>query len=391
MIFAKFAKKWLGGILKKMKIAIFTDSFFPTLGGTERAVLGLANELLAQNHEVAVFCPNHPDAANFQFDFPVYRCPSVGLTANDRMALPRFSRKFQKQIMAFKPDIIHCQSVSGIANAGIRYGVKNNAPVVFTVHTKFRQALMGSIKIKFIVDLYVRIIAKRINKANVVCTVSHDMVEELKKYGVKKPVSVVRNGMMFNREILSEETKNIAIKKYNISSKDVVLLFVGRIVKVKNIDLIFDALKTLNNPGCKMIFAGDGPDLAYFKALAEKQMLSNVVFAGKVSEDELKSLYYNADLFVFPSVFDNDPLVVTEAAIFETPAITLAGTGSAERITNGQDGFIASSPEDFKLLLSKLCSQKELLKPVGMAAAQSIPKTWAQAAEEYLNVYKKLL
>ena len=241
-----------------MRIAIFTDSFYPTLGGTERAVLGLANELVAQNHEVAVFCPNHPDAVDLQFDFPVYRCPSIRMTDNDHMALPRFSRKFAKQIKAFNPDIIHCQSVSGIANAGIRYGRKNSVPVVFTVHTKFRQALMGTIKNKFIVNLYVKMIAKRINKAQVVCTVSHDMVKELKNYGVKKQICVVRNGMMFSREILSEDTKNIAIKKYNISPKNIVLLFVGRIVKFKNIDLILDALKTLKNPDCKAIFAGGG-------------------------------------------------------------------------------------------------------------------------------------
>ena len=108
-------------------------------------------------------------------------------------------------------------------------------------------------------------------------------------------------------------------------------------------------------------------------------------------EDELKSLYYNADLFVFPSVFDNDPLVITEAAIFETPAITLAGTGSSERITNGQDGFTAKDTEDFKLLLAQLCNKKELLKSVGKVAAQTIPKTWAQSAEEYLNIYQKML
>lgn len=374
-----------------MKIAIFTDSFFPTIGGTERAVLGLANELLAQNHEVAVFCPNHAKAVDCQFNFPVFRCPSIRVTSNDFMAFPRFSRKLKKQIKEFNPDIIHCQSVSGMANAGIRFGKKNCIPVICTVHTKFHQALLSKIKSKFIVNLYVQLITKRINKADVVCTVSNDMVKELKNYGVKKSVSVVRNGMIFNREILDEDIKNIARKKYNITPQNVVLLFVGRIVRYKNIDLILDAIKTLKNHDCKTIFAGGGDDLSFYKSKALKQNCGEVIFAGQVAENELKSLYYNADLFVFPSVFDNDPLVITEAAIFHTPAITLFGTGSAERISDGRNGFVAKNEEHFKTLLAELCLQKELLKSVGKVASQTIPKTWAQAAEEYLNIYQKLL
>jgi len=113
-----------------MKIAIFTDSFLPGVGGTENAVLGLATEL-SKEFEVAVFCPEYKINCN-NFPFKVVRCKSIKISGNETFPLPRLSRKFKKQLKEFAPDIIHCQSISGVANAGLRYALKNKKPVLFT-------------------------------------------------------------------------------------------------------------------------------------------------------------------------------------------------------------------------------------------------------------------
>lgn len=384
-----------------MRIAIFTDSFLPGVGGTENAVLGLATELSKEN-EVAVFCPSCKKEVE-NLPFKVFRCKSIGIGGNDQISFPRFSSKFKKEIKTFAPDIIHCQSVSGVANAGLRYARKNNIPVLFTIHTKFKDAFEQGLKFKFLSNAYLRLIAKRINKSDLCCTVCQSMVDEigyyddlLKKQAEETPrckdVKIIRNGMVFERELLSEDIKKFALDKYKLGQASTVLLFVGRISKLKNLDLVFETLKNLKNQNYKMLVVGVGQDLNYYKKLVKKEGLEEkVVFTGKVPIDELKSIYYNADLFVFPSIFDNDPLVVTEASLFQTPSITLAGTGSSERITDMQNGFIAKDEKDFAEKIDFLIENKHILKECGEKAEWEIPKSWETVAKEYMEVYKKLI
>lgn len=380
-----------------MKIAIFTDSFLPGVGGTENAVLGLATEL-SKEFEVAVFCPEYITNCN-NFPFKVVRCKSIKISGNETFPLPRLSRKFKKQLKEFAPDIIHCQSISGVANAGLRYALKNKKPVLFTIHTKFREAFKSGLKLNCLTNMYINLVAKRINKSDQCYTVCESMVKEVASYGKNngahlpcQNAKIIRNGMVFERENLSEEVKKFAREKYQLDKVDNVFLFVGRIIKLKNIDLIFETLKSMRDKNFKMFFVGVGAGLTYYQKLAVKEkMQDKIVFTGKIPTDELKSLYYNADLFLFPSIFDNDPLVITEAALFKTPSLTLAGTGSSERLTHNHNGFIAKDEEEFVELVNTLLTQKELLRECGENAEKEIPKGWETVAKEYVEVYKELI
>lgn len=375
-----------------MKIAIFTDSFFPSVGGTERAVLGLANEFVKSN-EVVVFCPTNTKVED-NYNFKVVRVTSLQITKNDRMALPQLSRILKKEFVKFMPDIIHCHSVSGMASAALKFGKLYNIPVIFTVHTKFKIAFSNSIKSKLIVNFLIKDLAKKLNASDRVCSVSNDMINELKAYGCKKDIKIIKNGMVFEKQQLTNYIKNLAKEKYEISAKEKNLLFVGRIVKFKNIDLILSTLQNLNekNIKFKMIFAGIGPDLEYYKKKIEALELDRkIFFTGSVTDDMLKSLYYNSDLFLFPSKFDNDPLVIVEAALFNTPSITLSGCGSSERIENNYNGFVANSEEEFIKKTQFVLSNDILLTECGGNAFNTIPRTWEESAREIFNEYTEII
>jgi len=120
-----------------MKVAIFTDSFPPSKGGTENAVMRYATAL-AKNHEVAVFAPKNikkMDTTNLPFK--VYRSLSIKVTTNDYWAMPKISCKMKRQLKEFAPDIIHTQTLGMMADYANAYGRKNGIPVVCTAHTKY--------------------------------------------------------------------------------------------------------------------------------------------------------------------------------------------------------------------------------------------------------------
>lgn len=378
-----------------MKIAIFTDSFLPGVGGTEKAVLGLATAL-QKNNEVVVCCPYYNKKYKDEFPFQVIRANSIKLTANDYFAFPNFTKSFEKKLKDFKPDVIHCQSVSPMTAYALKFAKKNNIPLLMTVHTKFRTAFARSIKSTVIVDGLIKNLVKKLNKANQVCTVSNDMIKELQDYGYKGNVKVVRNGAMFERINNLDELKKIAIKKYNLAQEKNIFLYVGHVVKFKNLQFTFDALKMLKDKGLsfKMLVVGKGFDDEYFKNYVEKLGLNeNVIFTGQIiDKKELSALYSVGEMFLFPSIFDNDPLTIVEAALHHIPAITIKGTGSSERIEDGVSGFVVeNNVEIFANKIFEVCQNKPLLQKIGDNAEKFIPKEWETTAKEYLDIYKTLL
>ena len=386
-----------------MKIALFTDSFLPGVGGTERAVLGLANAYLKLGEEVAVFCPDFNRHDDSEFAFPVFRCKSIKLSPNDVCAFPSLSGKFKKKLKDFNPDIIHCHTVSPMAAYALKYA--NNSKnkhlpsprrVIMTVHTKFKTAWECSVPSKAIVRAMVKDLRKKLYKADKVCVVSRDMIAELNSYGYDGEAAVIRNGAMFDKVDDIEKEKRLATEKYDLQNAENVLLFVGRIFRYKNLQFIFDALKLVKEkvPNFKILLTGKGDDEEYFKSYAEKLGLSaNTIFTGEITDKALlSSIYSVGELFVFPSLFDNDPLTVVEAASRRVPAITIKNTGSSERITDGVNGFIAeNNVEAFADKIVYLLNHKDELKQAGINAEKSIPKDWTQTAQEYLEIYKQVL
>lgn len=377
-----------------MKIAIFTDSYFPGIGGTEKATFGLANALNKDN-EVVVCCPSYHQKEQSS-PFKVLRARSIRLTSNDNFAFPEISCSFKKELKTFAPDIIHCQSVSPMAAYALKYGKKHNIPVVMTVHTKFRTAFSRSIKSKSIVNFLVKNIAKKLRKADKVFTVSSDMIPELNSYGYKGEISIIRNGATFERVKNLDEIKQLAIEKYNLQNEENIFVFVGHIVKFKNLQFTLDALKLVKetNPNFKMLFVGRGFDDEYFKNYANKLGLEdNVIFTGEITDKALlSSLFAVGHLYLFPSIFDNDPLTIVEAAVHKVPAITLKGTGSSERIEDGVSGFIVENNiNDYANKIIELITNKEYAKQVGENAERLIPKDWSQTAIEYLKEYNTLI
>ena len=379
-----------------MNIAIFTDSFFPGIGGTEKAVFGLADALKKANHNVLVACPKYKIKENRNYDFFVLRAKSLKLTQNDYYAFPSLTKDFKKALQDFSPDIIHCQSVSPMASFAIKYAKKHNIPVIFTVHTKFRTAFSRSIKSKLIVNMLIKNITSKLNKAQKVFTVSNDMKQELLSYGYKKDVTVIRNGCTFDKSLINVKNKHLAQKTYNLKQKTYVLLYVGHIVKFKNLQFLLDAIKILTTKmkNFRLLMVGKGLDDEYFKKyVQDNDLTSFVTFTGEITDNNmLSSIYKNADLYLFPSIFDNDSLTIVESAFHKIPSLVIENTGSSERITNNVSGFLSKNDvAEYANNIKKILKDKKLLTDVGKNAKKMIPMEWSDTASMYQKEYEKLL
>lgn len=365
-----------------MKIAIFTDSFVPGIGGTENAVLKFAKELAKEN-EVIVFAPNYHrffDESTLQFK--IVRARSIVVTKNDCWAMPAITRKIRKTLDEFKPDVLHTETLGMMASYANKYGKKHNIPIICTVHTKYRYCYKSIFKFSFIANIIARFVVKRAKNANKVCTVSNSMIEELKSYGYKGTIEVIRNGY---------DLKGIPFKEKN-TDKIFTMLYVGMIADFKNIKFSLDVLSSLKKRRSDFVFClvGRGNE-KQFKRYAKKiGVADNVVFTGEITDREkLYDIYSNADIMFFTSIFDNDSLVLLEAAEAGTPSLVISGSGSSERFIDNETAFFTEY-DKLKTVekIESLMDNRELIKKVGKNSV-NVFFSWREIALQYIEIYKK--
>lgn len=367
-----------------MRIALFTDSFIPGVGGTEQAVFRQATALM-QDHEVMVLAPRAGKNFNDSvFVFKVARAKSIQVTGNDYWAMPWASKKMKRALDEFKPEVVHIHTVGMMAGYGNKYARKHNIPSVSTLHTNFRQCYIEAFKSKFLAEVMIKTVMRRVKQADRVCTVSEYMAGQMRSYGIKNDITVVKNGN--DTEVCPKERKERQDSIFNI-------IYVGRIVEYKNLRFSLKVIQELKKrrTDFKFRLVGGGPDFKKFNKLAKKIGVEDKVeFLGVVSDKQkLKELYADSDLFLFTSLIDSDGLVVMEAAAERTPSLVIANTGISERITDLQTGFVVEN--DINAVVDKLCGlmeDRKILESVGDKAHEMFC-SWLDTANRYVEIYKE--
>ena len=185
-----------------------------------------------------------------------------------------------------------------------------------------------------------------------------------------------------------------ARKQLGINPGELVLLFVGQHIWEKNPRLIIESLARMKDVPFRMFFVGRGYAEQEMRELVEARGLSDkVTFTGNIGERDVLTRYYAAaDLFLFPSLYDNAPLVVREAAALHTPSVMAAGATASSIIRDGVNGFLVENEaESMEARLRALAADPELVRRVGLEASRSIVRSWEDCVGEALDRYNMLL
>ncbi len=198
--------------------------------------------------------------------------------------------------------------------------------------------------------------------------------------------------------VVSKHLKNEVIKLYNASNIDVipmgcktknfgkkyavsnffnqgdkkVVLFVGRLVEIKGVRYLIEAMKEIN---AKLVIVGDGPIRKELEEQAKEQG-DKIVFLGSKTHEELKTIYASSDLFVAPSITAKNGgqegfgLVMLEAMASGLPVIASRSGGIVDLVHDGENGFLVEEKnvnelrEKINFVLRTLSDQNELKKNI---------------------------
>ena len=376
-------------------IGIFNDCYPPVIDGVSVTVQNYARWLNRKCGDVCVVTPAVPGAKHDE-DFPVYDYFSVPIPMRKpyRMGMPYVDLDFRSRISRVGFSIVHAHSPFSSGRLALRLARQQKVPLVATFHSKYRADFERVVPSKTIVDYLVKNIVDFYSQADEVWVPQAGVAETLREYGYRGRVEVVDNGNDMATADDITPLRNEGRAMLGVSAHEPMLLFVGQHIYEKNPHLIIRALSRLRDRRWHMFFIGTGYAAEELKQLAKSKGLDGrITFMGQVADRLLlKRCYAAADLFVFPSLYDNAPLVVREAAAMETPALLAAGSTAAGVVADGMNGFTCRADEHaLAERLAALMGDKALLTAAGSNARKTIARPWSEIADEVYDRYLHLI
>ncbi len=383
--------------MSELNVCLINDSFPPEIDGVANAVTNYAEIISSRHGRTTVVTPDNPEADDSVYGFPVLRYPSVDLTrlVGYYAGFP-FSPEVQKRLEGEGFDIIHshCPISSTLLARSLRDRI--NVPVVMTYHTKFDIDIANAISGKLLQEEAKRILVRNISACDEVWTVSRGAGENLRSLGYEGDYIVMPNGVDFPQGRVGDDLIEEVTGAYDLPADLPVFLFIGRMMWYKGIRIILDALKLLRETGqgFRMVFVGGGGDREEIVAYTEELGLRDVVTFVEPIHDRsrIRAWYCRADLFLFPSTFDTNGLVVREAAACGLPSVLIAGSCAAEDAEDGVSGFLVEeNAQSMAAKLTEICRNPELLKTVGEGAERDLYLSWEDAVAGACRRYEDVI
>ena len=380
---------------KLRNIGLFNDSFPPVMDGVAICVENYAHWMQELVGGVSVITPENMDADYSYKKYEVlsylsvavpFRPPYVtGISDLD----PAFKAKLMRR--QFRIVHAHCPFTSGWAAQSI--AKKQRIPMVATFHSKYRDDFARVIQSDIILDAVIKGIVRFYESADEVWVPQESVKDVLYSYGYKGNIEVMQNGCDLVGDYAPEFFDD-ARRSLGLEPGELALLYVGQHIWEKNLRLTIETLSRIKDLPFKMFFIGTGYAADEMKKLVEEKGLENKVrFVGRLTDrQKMKQYYAAADLFLFPSLYDTDGLVVREAAALHTPSIMLRDASASGMLKDGETGFlIGNSAEDFEAAIRSLDADRNSLKTVGLNASTSIVRSWKDIAEEAIDRYNALI
>lgn len=375
----------------KLKIAIGTEAFPPTIDGISTVAKCYADIINDKLGKAVIVTPKNPNQEDYKYKYRIYRYKSLFTFGEGYPVGWPFKRQFSEDIINMDFDILHSHCPIATSYFFRRVNRIKRIPQVLTYHTKYEYDFESRIPGYPLRHRAYGFLLNNIKSADEVWVTSKGTAESLRKVGYEGNYIIMPNGCDLPISRFSCDDRDIIRRKHSIPAGVPILIFVGRMMWYKNIKIIVDACGRLKAEGFdfRLLMIGTGPDENAIKKYVRKSGLDgNIVFTGQILDRNELQLYYSAsDLLVFPSVFDTNGLVVREAAASATAALLVEGSCAAEGIKDGDTGFLCSeNAESVAASIFNIFKNKDTLVKVGENAQNDIYISWDESIK---NAYER--
>lgn len=387
-----------------MKIGLFTDTYTPFINGVTTSIVMLEKALIKAGHEVFIVTVN-PDDISYKYEDEerIIRIPGIPIGIYDYRLTGIYPLKAIGKIKSWNLDIIHSHTEFGIGTFARIIAKQFDIPLVHTYHTMYEDYVhyitkghFAKSSKKIVEYLTMFYCDKTAKKLIVPSKKTYQLFKE--KYKVDKEVEIVPTGMELDRFFQEKFTKEEVIKtkeELGIKQDDFVILYVGRLAKEKNVELLLESQGKIlkHHKKCKLVIVGSGPDYEPFIEYSRKLGISkSVIFTNAIAWDKIPIYYQIADIFATASSTETQGLTILEAMAASKPIVCFEDDAFNETVTSGKNGFMFQNAEEYVKIVVDLIKNKKKLKELAKEARITAEKhSLGEYAQKMLKIYNSCI
>ena len=372
-----------------LRIALFSGNYNMTLDGANKALNRLVEYMLRQGAQVRVYSPTNQTPA-FAPQGDLVSLPAIAIPGRSEYQFPLgLSADVRRDLEEFAPNIVHISSPDFSGRAAVRWAKKRNIPVLASVHTRFetypRYYRMGFLEGPL--EAWIRGLYQR---CDALVTPSESMVEVLREQNMNDDISIWSRGV--DRTIFGPERRDLNWRRnIGIDDADVAVVFLGRLVMEKGLDVFSDTIAELRKKNLphKVLVIGDGPARGWFE-----KHLPGGIFAGFQTGPDLGRALASGDIFFNPSVTETFGNVTLEAMACGLPVVASSATGSKSLVMDGQTGALVEqgTAANFAAAIAPYLTDHALRSAHGAAGeTRSLDYSWDAINQAVADTYSRLI
>jgi glycosyltransferase involved in cell wall biosynthesis len=374
-----------------MRIAYVTPFYYPVVGGMEKVVRRIAEYMASRGHDVYVLTYNR-------------------LRVGGELSLPQNDIINSVRVIRVKPDFIWS---SGTYSSEVPNVLEKLKPDLVHVHAwrhphVFQVAKLKR-RLKFKAVIHTHAPFYKLDQLGLTTWLYHKAVDQIRKGVLREYDAVValtpyeKNLLVRKLGVKSEKIKiipngiddeisgvNINTAEIDMINENPLILYVGRISRSKNIDLLIKAMRTLTKRKMAKLFLA-GPDENLIAKLRRYSRKINIDFhyMGQVSEVEKHKLYSKCTIFAHPAIYEGFGITLLEAQAFGKPCVITGEGGQLYAAPPGMTSLHAMpNPEDFGEKMAALLMNEELYEKFSRNARKwALRHLWSKILPEYDKLY----
>lgn len=371
-----------------MRIALFSEVYWPMVSGVGVTLLRLTDALQARGHQVRVYSATYALPGGMPDRPEVHRSPSVPffLYPDVQWAFPRV-RDIVDDLAEFQPDIVHVATEFSLGIAGLKAARQLGLPIIASAHTDYDQ-YAARYGVTWALRAGWHYMRWFYGQAHRVLCPSRIYEGALHTHGVMH-TGIWSRGV--DPEVFAPRYRSEAYRAaFGIGADDLLVTYIGRIAREKNLGLLLEAWETLapERGSAALVLVGRGP----LEDDIRRREIPGVHVSGLLQGAALSAAYASADVFAFPSSTETFGNSLLEAMGSGLPSLVAASGGVLEFAEHGGNAWLVE-PESATAIaegLRRLLTDQALRQRLAAGALRTArERDWDAVYDLLLGDYRQ--
>jgi len=372
-----------------MRIAIFSEVYWPMVSGVSLTLQRLTQALLERGHEARVYCATYPPPPGASDRPEVHRSPSGPLWISPEVQWASPDRlDIRRDLERFSPDLVHLATEFPMGYAGLRGARDLQLPIIASAHTDYER-YASRYGLDWAVPPGWAYLRWFYRNAELVLCPSTRYEQHLRSRGVSHTAIWTRgvDTALFTPRHRSTEFR----ARLGIGPEDPLVLYVGRLAPEKGIDALLEAWEKLQQRSARarLLFVGGG---AMTEAIRRRR-LPGVELIGLLRGFDLSVAYASADVLAFPSVTETFGNVLLEGMASGLACVAVEAGGVTDFARHHQNALLTPPGNHvaFAEALARLLEDRSLRSNLAEGArATAECRGWGPIFDRLIEDYRRV-